>query len=342
MDIQILFHICKWRILLFRNDLHSGLTRINPKTIWICSKWAKECPNVARARKHTYISQVGIKNLFYIFKPIIPFLPNSLRSRLDKLGPRMTRSWEKGAQELHAFTRNQDHMYNSQMCIQIWFNICKWRIFLFKNHLHSGLTIIAPKTIWIWSKWEKHCLNVASAREPTCISQMGIKKSFYIFKPIIPLLPNSLRSKLVKLGARMTRSWEKGAQELHIFSRNRGHVYNSQMAIQIWLQIFKWRICLFKTHLLLGLTRINPKTMCVWSKWTKECLNITSAREPTCMSQMGIQKLFCIFKCIIPLLPNTLHSTLVKNLGLEWPEVEKKRGPRTTCLRSQSRPRVQL
>jgi hypothetical protein len=155
MGIQIWFHICKWIILLFKNHLHLGLTRINPKTIWILSNWAKECLNVARAWEHTYISQMGMKNLFYIFKSIIPFLPNSLRSRLDKRGPRMTRSWEKGAQELHVFARNQNHMDNSQMCIQIWFNICKWRIFLFKNHLHSGLTIIAPKTIWIWSKWEK-------------------------------------------------------------------------------------------------------------------------------------------------------------------------------------------
>ena len=214
--------------------------------------------------------------------------------------------------------------------------------FSFQRSPSLVLTRINPKKTWIWSKCLKECQNVTSAREPTCISQMGIKKSFYIFKPIIPLLPNSLRSKLVKLGARMTRSWEKGAQKLHIFSRNRGHVYNSQMVIQIWLQIFKWRICLFKTHLHLGLTIINPKTISVWSKWTKECLNITSAGEPTCMSQMGIQKLFCIFKCIIPLLPNSLHSTLVKNLGLEWPEVEKKGGPRTTRLRSQSSPRIQL
>ena len=105
---------------------------------------------------------------------------------------------------------NQDHIYNSQMGIQIWFHICKWRIFLFKTHLHSGLTRINPKRIRIWLKWAKECLNVMRVWEPSCISQMGIKKLFYIFKPIIPLLPNRLHSKLVKLGARMTRSWEKG------------------------------------------------------------------------------------------------------------------------------------
>jgi hypothetical protein len=342
MCIQIWFHICKWRIFLFKNHLHSGLTRINPETIWIWSKWAKECLNVASAREHTYISQMGIKKLFYIFKPIIPFLPNSLCSRLDKLGPRMTRSWEKGAQELHVFARNQAHVYNSQMCIQIWFHICKWRIFLFKNHIHSGLTRINTETIWIWSKWAKECINVARSREHTYISQMGIKKLFYIFKPIIPFLPNSLRSRLDKLGPRMTRSWEKGAQEIHVFARNHDHMYNSQMCIQLCFQICKWRICLFKNHLHLGLTKINPKTIWIWSKWAKECLNVTSTREPTYISQMGIQKLFCIFKPIIPLLPNSLHLRLVKNLGLEWPEVEKKGGPRTTHLRSQSRPRVQL
>ena len=141
---------------------------------------------------------------------------------------------------------------------------------------------------------------------------MGIKKLFCIFKPIIPLPPNSLRSKLVKLGARMTRSWEKGAQELHIFSRNRGHVYNSQMGIQIWFYICKWRILLFKNHLHSRLTRIDTKTIQIWSKRGKECLNLTTSPEPTCVSQMGSKKLICIFKPIIPLLPNSLHSELVK------------------------------
>jgi hypothetical protein len=186
--------------------------------IW--SKWAKECLTVTNAREPTCIPQMGIKKLFCIFKPIIPLLPNSLRSRLVKVGPRMTRSWEKGAQELHVFARNQDHVYKSQMGIQIWFHICKCGMLLFKNHLHSGLTRINPKTIRIWSKWAKECLNAARARKPTYIFQMGIKKLFYIFKPIIPLLPNSLRSRLVKLRTRMTRSWEKGAQELHVFARN--------------------------------------------------------------------------------------------------------------------------
>jgi hypothetical protein len=54
----------------------------------------------------------------------------------------------------------------------------------------------------------------------TCISQMGIKKLFYIFKPIILHFLNSLQSGQLKLGPRMTRSWEKGAQELQLFDRN--------------------------------------------------------------------------------------------------------------------------
>jgi hypothetical protein len=150
------------------------------------------------------------------------------------------------------------------MGIQIRFHICKWRIFLFKNHLHSGLTRINAKTIRIWSKWKKECLNVTSAREPTCISQMGIKKLFCIFKPRIPILPNNLHSGLIKLGARMTWSWEKGTKELHIFAHKQDHVYNSQMGIQIWFHICKSRIFLFKNHLLSGLTSINPKTIWIW------------------------------------------------------------------------------
>ena len=41
-----------------------------------------------------------------------------------------------------------------------------------------------------------------------------------IFKPIIPLFLYILHSRLVKLGTKMTRSREKGAQELHVFARN--------------------------------------------------------------------------------------------------------------------------
>ena len=163
---------------------------------------------------------MGIRKLFYIFIPTIPLLPNSLRSRLVKVGPRMTFSWEKGARELHIFARNWDHMHNSQIGIQIWFHLWKWRIYFFKNHFHSGLTRIIPKTIRIWSKRAKDCLNVTSAREPTCISQMGVKKLFFIFKPMIPLLLNSLHSGLVKLGPKMNRSRENGSQELHVFARN--------------------------------------------------------------------------------------------------------------------------
>jgi hypothetical protein len=35
--------------------------------------------------------------------------------------------------------------------------------------------------------------------------------------------------------------------------------------------------------------------MRIWSKWAKYCLNVTSAREPTFISQMGIQKRFHIW-----------------------------------------------
>jgi len=153
---------------------------------------------------HLYLWN-GYQKLCYIFIPTIPLLPNSLRSRLVKLRLRLTQSWEKGARELHVFSRNRDNMYNSQMDIQIWFHLCKWRIFLLKNHLHSGLTRIKPKTIRIRSKWSKECVNVTSTREPTCISQMGIKKLFYIFKPIIPLFLNSLHSGLTKINPKTIR-----------------------------------------------------------------------------------------------------------------------------------------
>ena len=141
----------------------------------------------------------------------------------------------------------------------------------------------------------------------------------------------------------MTRSWEKRGPKN----------YTSSLAIKTTCTTLKWvskydfifaneYTFIKKNQLHSGLTRKNPKPIWIWSKWAKECLNVTSAREPTYIYQMGIQKLFCIFKPIIPLLPNSLHSRLVKNLRLEWPEVAKKGGPRAASLRSQSRPRVQL
>jgi hypothetical protein len=159
MGIQIWFHICNWRILVFKNHLHSRLTGINPKTIRIWSKWAKECLNFTRAREPTYISQMGIRKLFYIFKPIIPLLQNSLRSRLVKLGPILTKSWEKRG----------------------------------------------PRTTRLL---------------PQSGTRVQLSKLFYIFKPIFPLFLNSLHSGMVKLGSRMTQSWETGAQELHVFAHN--------------------------------------------------------------------------------------------------------------------------
>jgi hypothetical protein len=58
---------------------------------------------------------------------------------------------------------------------------------------------------------------------------MGIKKLFYIFKPIIPLLPNSLHSRLVKLGHRMTEDEKKGPKN-----------YMSSLAIKTTCTTFKW------------------------------------------------------------------------------------------------------
>jgi len=185
------------------------------------------------------------------------------------------------------------------MGIQIWFHICKWTILIFKNHLHSGLTRIGSKTIRVWSKWAIECLNVTSTREPTCISQMAIQKLFCIFKPIIPLPPNSLLSGLVKLGPKMTQSWEKGAQELHVFSLNRDNVYNSQMGNQLWFHLWKWRICVFKNNLHSGLTRINPKP-----------IRISRNQYHMYNSQMGIQIWFHIWKWRIYLFKNHLHSGL--------------------------------
>ena len=201
------------------------------------------------------------ENYFIFLYPQFHFFQIAFVRGWSKLGLEWRSVEKKGLENYTYFARNRDHVHNSQIGIQIWFHLWKWRIYFFKNHFHSGLTRIIPKTIRIWSKRAKDCLNVTSAREPTCISQMGEKKLFFIFKPMIPLLLNSLHSGLVKLGPKMNRSRENGAQELHVFARNWHHRYNTQMGIQIWFHICKWKILLFKNHLHSGLSRMNPKTI---------------------------------------------------------------------------------
>ena len=52
-----------------------------------------------------------------------------------KLGPRITRSWENVAQELHVLsTRNQDHVYNPQMGIQSMISYLETKNFYFSTH----------------------------------------------------------------------------------------------------------------------------------------------------------------------------------------------------------------
>jgi hypothetical protein len=78
--------------------------------------------------------------------------------------------------------------------------------------------------------WQKNALNVARAWEPTYISQLGIKKIFYISKPIIPLLLNSLHFRLVKLVLRMLLEVEKKGPKN----------YMSSLAIKTTCTTLKW------------------------------------------------------------------------------------------------------
>jgi hypothetical protein len=122
-----------------------------------------------------------MEKLFYIFKPIFSLLPNNLHLRLVKLGPRLTRSWEKTAQELRGFSRNRDHVYNSQMGIEIWFHLWKWRIYLFKIHLHSRLSKIKPKTKRIWSKKVPKNYTSSLTVRTTCTTLKQVSKYDFIF-----------------------------------------------------------------------------------------------------------------------------------------------------------------
>ena len=147
---------------------------------------------------------MGIQKLFFIFKLLIPLLPNSLHSGLVKLGHRKNRSLEKrGPRSTRLRSQPRVQLSNGYPNM---ISYLQMKNFLFQNHLHSRFARINPKKIRSWSKWIEECPNIARAQEPTYISQMGIKKLFYIFKPIISFLPNSLRSRLDKRRTRMTRS----------------------------------------------------------------------------------------------------------------------------------------
>ena len=150
-----------------------------------------------------------------------------------------------------------------------------------------------PKTIQIWLKWAKQCLNVTSARESTCISQICIKKLFYIFKPSF----NFFQIDLFRGGSNLGLEWPK-------VEKKGPKNYMCLIAIKNTCTTLKWvskydfifaneDFFLFKNHLHSGLTRINPKTIRIWSKCAKEWLNVVISREPTSISHMGIKKLFC-------------------------------------------------
>ena len=181
----------------------------------------REPKRYERLGTHLHLSNGYEKIIIIIFKLVIPLLPNSLHSGRAKLGHRKNWSWEKRSP--------RSRRLRSQPCVQLsngypnMISYLQMKNFLFKNHLHSRFARINIKKIRIWSKWTEECLNVARAQEPTYISQMGIKKLFCIFKLIIPILPNSLHSGLVKLGHRRTRSWEKrGPKTTRLRSQSRG------------------------------------------------------------------------------------------------------------------------
>jgi hypothetical protein len=123
-----------------------------------------------RSRTHVHLSN-GYKNLFYICKSIISLLLHCLHSGLVEGVPRMPWCWAKELKQ-SKFENEESHFSKITF---IW-----------------GTTIIDHKMIQIWLKWDKRCLNVVSTREPMCISQMGIKKLFYIYKPLILLLLHCL------------------------------------------------------------------------------------------------------------------------------------------------------
>jgi len=138
----------------------------------------------------------------------------------------------------------------------------------------------------------------------------------------------------------MTRSWEKSVKELHVFSRYQYHVYNSQMGIQIWFHIWKWRICCFSTH---NSTSFKFEPRICQEVEKKGFKNYTSslAIKTTCTTPKWVSKYDFIFanEEFVSFQPKILlHS----NLSLEYePKLGKSR-PRTARLRSQSRSCLQL
>ena len=223
----------------------------------------KRMSQFTSAREPTCISQMGIKKLVCIFKPIIPLLPNSLHSRLVKLWPGMTGVEKRGPRTtcLRSQSRPQSTLKRYEFD---------------RNGPNNASTLRALWNSLAYLKW--------------------VSKNYFIFlNPQFHFFQVAFVRGWSKLGLEWREVEKKGAQELHIFARNRDHVHNSQTDIQILFHLWKWRIYFFKNHFHSGLTRIIPKTIRIWSKWAKDCLNITSAREPTCISQMGIKKIIFYF-----------------------------------------------
>jgi len=228
----------------------------------------------------------------------------------------MSRSWEKTAQELHVFARNQDHMYNSQMGIPIWFYIWKRRIVCFSTHNFTSFKLGRR----IWPEVEKkHPKNYTSALtiKTLCTTVKWVStynfifgnEEFFVFQPIIPLRSN--------LGLEYDPKLRNNGPlflNRQFFAFKTIIPLRSNLGLEFDLELRKKRPINYTSSLAI-------KTTCTTLKWVSKYDFIFGNKE------------FLAFQPIIP---------LRSNLGPEYKRKLRKNGPRTTHLCSQSRPCVQL
>ena len=118
------------------------------------------------------------KNYFLFLNSSFHFFQIAFIRGWSNLGIERTEVERKGAQEVHVFARN--HVYNSQMGIQIWFHICKWRIFFSKITFIRGLPESTLKRYEFDRNGPKNASTLRELKNPP-ISLKWVSKNYFIF-----------------------------------------------------------------------------------------------------------------------------------------------------------------
>ena len=242
MGIQIWFHICKWRILLFNPQYHFVKNRArNVTRCWenvaqeLLVSTHKSIPRLQLSNGYpNFISYLETKN--FTFTPIIPLRSNSgleCDPKLRKCGRRTTslRSQSRPCPQLsNGYPKFISYLEAKNFTFQP----------IIPLHSKSGMEYDQKLT-----KCGPRATHLRSQINTTSPTLKWVSKNDYIFGSeefdFSTHNPTSFKRRL--------EMWPE-VEKMHPKNytsplANQDHVSNSQMGTQSWFHIWKWRILLF-------------------------------------------------------------------------------------------------